>query len=138
MVAGSGARRSSMVALAGVSGNSGDYENTCCMSPSKSFCTCERYIICCWLWASCHLAPIKTPLCNSAPFSQRTRSWQNTVQHTPPPPDGPHTSSSEPRPVSGLCRRWLSRGQDSSPPMCLLTASRLQKVKLWAAVSSRA
>lgn len=71
------------LALACVSGNSWDSENTCSVSPSKSFSTCVRYIICCWLWASCHLPPIKTPLCNSAPFSQRTRSWQNTVQHTP-------------------------------------------------------
>lgn len=39
-------------------------------------------------------------------------------------PDGFHTFSSELRPVSGLCRHWLGRGQDDSPAVCL-TASRL-------------
>lgn len=66
------------LALACVSGNSWDYENTCCMSPSKSFCTCVRHIICCWLWAFCHLPLVKTPLATphrsaSEPDPGRTR-----------------------------------------------------------------
>lgn len=117
------------LALACVSGNSWDYENTCSVSPSKSFSTCVRYIICCWLWASCHLPPIKTPLCNSAPFSQRTRSWQNTVQHTP------LTAFTHFHPSWGL-----SVGSADTGSAVGRTTPRFQasvEVRLWAAVFSR-
>ena len=49
------------LSLASVLGDPRGFQNARCMSLFKSFHRCARYIIRCWLWASCHLPPIKTP-----------------------------------------------------------------------------
>lgn len=79
-------------------GTPGIFENTCSMSPSKSFSTCVRYIICFWLWASCHLPPIKTPRATLHRSASKTRSCPELG--APDSLDCFHTLSSELRPVS--------------------------------------
>ena len=65
-------------------GYSWDFRNARSLSLFKGFYRCVRYIIRCWLWASCQLPPIQTPSAPQHP-SANSQSWCWPEQSVPWP-----------------------------------------------------